>query len=204
MKKTKFYVVWVGRKPGIYATWDECEKQVARFVDAKYKAFSTREEAEIAFRQGTMPKDKPTPVRNTAAKQYPKGPGIVVDAACSGVPGPVEWRAVELAGGKEILRSDVYQHGTNNIGEFLAIVDGIRWLMNEKKDWPIYSDSYNGALWVKKKKCNTNLARTRKNEPLFLRIEDAEQFLASHELKVKIKKWETADWGENPADFGRK
>ena len=204
MKKSKFYVVWVGRNPGIYATWDECEKQVAKFVDAKYKAFSTREEAELAYKQGAMPKDNPPRIPTSAKKQYPKGTGIVVDAACSGVPGPVEWRAVELEGGKQVFRSEVYQHGTNNVGEFLAIVDGIRWLIKEKKDWPIFSDSYNGALWVKKKKCNTNLVRTKKNEALFLKIEEAEKFLASHEQKIKIKKWETADWGENPADFGRK
>ncbi len=49
MKKQKFYVVWKGRKRGIFTSWPECEAQVKGFVDAEYKAFDSREEAESAF-----------------------------------------------------------------------------------------------------------------------------------------------------------
>ncbi len=45
----KFYVVWEGRKTGIFTDWDTCKKQVYGFPGAKYKSFSTRAEAEIAF-----------------------------------------------------------------------------------------------------------------------------------------------------------
>ena len=44
-----------------------------------------------------------------------------VDAACSGNPGPMEYRGIDLATGAEIFHFGPV-HGTNNIGEFLAIV----------------------------------------------------------------------------------
>ena len=45
----KYYVVWEGRKPGIYETWEECKAQVHKYSKAKYKSFGTKELAEIAF-----------------------------------------------------------------------------------------------------------------------------------------------------------
>lgn len=41
----KYYAVKVGRVPGIYNTWSECEKQVKGFSGATYKSFTTEEEA---------------------------------------------------------------------------------------------------------------------------------------------------------------
>jgi len=49
MAKQKFYVVWQGRKPGIYTSWKECEAQVSGFENAQYKAFDSMVEAEKAF-----------------------------------------------------------------------------------------------------------------------------------------------------------
>ena len=39
MAKSKYYVVWNGRKPGIYEGWDKCRDQVAGFTGAKFKGF---------------------------------------------------------------------------------------------------------------------------------------------------------------------
>ncbi len=50
MAKQKYYVVWKGRKPGIYTSWTECEAQVKGFAGAEYKSFPNREMAEAAFR----------------------------------------------------------------------------------------------------------------------------------------------------------
>lgn len=41
-----YYAVKVGRNPGVYKTWDECNSQVNGFPKARYKKFSTLEEAE--------------------------------------------------------------------------------------------------------------------------------------------------------------
>ena len=68
----------------------------------------------------------------------------------------------------------------------------------------IYSDSYNAILWVNKRQCKTKLERTPETEPLFQIIQRAERWLQTHTWRNPIVKWETKQWGEVPADFGRK
>jgi ribonuclease HI len=70
--------------------------------------------------------------------------------------------------------------------------------------WPIYSDSRTAIAWVKAKRIRTNLDRTAKNEQLFQLVDRALDWLKSNTWKNSILKWETAYWGEIPADFGRK
>lgn len=127
-----------------------------------------------------------------------------VDAACSGNPGPMEYQAVDLATGAQVFHFGPL-HGTNNIGEFLAIVHALA-LMEKQgiRDKTIYSDSYNAILWVRNRKCKTKLERNEKTEPLYQIIARAEQWLRTHTVRTPIIKWETAKWGEIPADFGRK
>lgn len=69
---------------------------------------------------------------------------------------------------------------------------------------PIYSDSRNAILWVKQRRCKTKLPRTAETEELFTLIERAEKWLHSNSYPNHIIKWETSEWGEIPADFGRK
>jgi ribonuclease HI len=89
------------------------------------------------------------------------------------------------------------------VGEFLAIVEAMKWLGERQKQWPIYSDSENAIGWVKIKHCNTKLARLPSNRRLFEMIADAERLLRTLPSR-KILKWDTRAWGEIPADFGRK
>lgn len=127
-----------------------------------------------------------------------------VDAACSGNPGPMEYQAIDLTTGAQVFHFGPL-HGTNNIGEFLAIVHALA-LMDKQgiKDKVIYSDSYNAILWVKKKQCKTKLERTPETEQLYQIISRAEQWLRTHNITIPVMKWETKAWGEVPADFGRK
>lgn len=127
-----------------------------------------------------------------------------VDAACSGNPGPMEYQCIDLTTGAQIFHYGPV-HGTNNIGEFLAIVHALA-LMDKQgiKDKVIYSDSYNAILWVKKKHCKTKLERNAQTEPLYQIIARAEQWLRAHPVQIPIIKWETKQWGEIPADFGNK
>jgi ribonuclease HI len=127
-----------------------------------------------------------------------------VDAACSGNPGPMEYRAIDLQTGVQVFHFGPI-HGTNNIGEFLAIVHALA-LMDKMgiKDKVIYSDSYNAILWVNKKQCKTKLERNEQTEKLFEIIARAETWLRTHVVRTPIIKWETSKWGEVPADFGRK
>ena len=41
----KVYAVKCGRKPGIYNTWADCQKQVIKYPGAIFKSFKTKEEA---------------------------------------------------------------------------------------------------------------------------------------------------------------
>ena len=127
-----------------------------------------------------------------------------VDAACSGNPGPMEYQAIDLTTGAQVFHFGPL-YGTNNIGEFLAIVHALA-LMDKQgiKDKVIYSDSYNAILWVKKKQCKTKLERTPETEQLYQIITRAEQWLRTHNITIPVMKWETKAWGEVPADFGRK
>lgn len=127
-----------------------------------------------------------------------------VDAACSGNPGPMEYQAIDLATGARVFHFGPMK-GTNNIGEFLAIVHALALMQQQGlHDKTIYSDSYNAILWVNKRKCKTKLERTPETEELFQIILRAERWLNTHVWRNPIIKWETQQWGEVPADFGRK
>jgi len=116
----------------------------------------------------------------------------------------MEYQCVDLMTGARVFHFGPI-HGTNNIGEFLAIVHALA-LMEQKgiTDRVIYSDSYNAILWVKKKQCKTKLVRNAKTEQLYQIIARAETWLKTHAVNTPILKWDTQKWGEVPADFGRK
>ena len=207
MPKPKFYVVWKGRKTGVFTSWAECEKQVKGFAGAEYKAFESLREAETAFKlKYDAYKGKASSLGKwKEAELKPILPSISVDAACNGSPGILEYRGVDTESGKEVFRAGPYPDGTNNVGEFLAIVHALTWLQKHGKELPIYSDSENGISWVYTGVCKTKLKHTAKNAPLFVMIHSAENWLAENELKDDaVLKWDTEEWGENPADFGRK
>lgn len=127
-----------------------------------------------------------------------------VDAGCSGNPGPMEYQGIDLATGERIFHFGPMK-GTNNIGEFLAIVHALALCrQRELYNKTIYSDSYNAILWVKDRKCKTKMERTPETEKLHEIIFRAERWLATNDFRNPIVKWETAKWGEIPADFGRK
>lgn len=205
MAKKKFYVVWNGGNPGIYSSWKECEIQTKGYEGAKYKSFDTREEAEKAYSSSPY---SYIGKKKQASAQKPSSPlyieeSLAVDAACSGNPGPMEYRGVYTRTGKEVFRFGPLT-GTNNIGEFLAIVHGLALLKQKKLSMPVYSDSKTAMSWVKQKKCKTLLARNSQTEELFVLIDRAEKWLRENKYSTRIIKWETKEWGEIPADFGRK
>jgi ribonuclease HI len=180
---------------------------VTGFVDAQYKAFDSREEAEFAFKAGyDHVKGKASSLGKwKVASLKPQLPALCVDAACSGSPGKLEYRGVDLETGKQIFKAGPFAKGTNNVGEFLAIVHALTWLTKQKKSLPVYSDSENAIAWVMTGECKTKLRRTKSNALLFTLIQSAVNWLAENELdEDAILKWNTDLWGENPADFGRK
>lgn len=220
MKKQKFYVVWSGNTPGVYDNWEDCKAQVHGVQGAVYKSFETLEAAHKAFSEepSVYVFRKPATEQNTPKERGVKRPspsinkkndrkgGITwcVDAACSGNPGKMEYRGVEIPSNRLIFHFGP-MYGTNNIGEFLAIVHALALADKQGiEHLRIFSDSRNAINWVKQKQCKTKLARTKKSEPLYNLIERAENWLQTHAFSYPVLKWETEEWGEIPADFGRK
>lgn len=211
-KKKKYYVVWEGKEPGIYESWRDAQAQIKNWPGARYKAFPSRAEAEAAlsghFSHHIDLQGKSKPQRTApdpeAFRDEIIWDSIAVDAACSGNPGEMEYQGVDPRTGTRIFHMK-FPLGTNNIGEFLAIVHALALLEKEgRHDTPVYTDSRIALGWVKKGKARTTLPRDRRTEKLYQLIERAEQWLATHDYKNPILKWDTERWGEIPADFGRK
>lgn len=230
MAKQKFYVVWTGRVPGVYDNWSDAEEQILNFPGAKYKSFASAAEAAKAFRGGDDESDPadlgtiliaaadrravaPSPPSTLhpplSAPTYRSNPDIdqtawAVDASCQGNPGIMEYRGVDLATGKELFKVGPFQDGTNNIGEFLAIVHALA-EMHRRNEWHnIYSDSKTAQAWIRNRQVKTQLKQTDRNKKLFELLGRGLVWVRSHSWPVKIMKWQTELWGEIPADFGRK
>ena len=205
MPRQKYYVVWKGRRTGIFKSWSECEAQIKGYTGAQFKAFESRAEAERAFgRAYAEHEGRPaSSQRWLFAIEKPVLPSVAVDAACSGSPGPLEYQGVVTETGKRLFKQGPFADGTNNVGEFLAIVEAMKWLDEHQHAWPVYSDSANAIAWIKAKKCNTRLTHLPSNRKLFEMIAEAEKWLRFL-TRRKVLKWDTKAWGEIPADFGRK
>ena len=209
----KFYVVWEGRNPGVYDSWPEAQDQIEGFPGARYKSYSSQEEAIEAFRGNpneqlgvfrAIAQHKNTVVNYDAFPQIRQN-AIAVDGACSGNPGMMEYRGVYVATGDEVFHFGPAPGGTNNIAEFLAIVHALAWLDKQnRRDIPVYSDSVSGMAWVRNRLARTTIQRTPTTAPLFDLIQRAQNWLNAHPQHNVVMKWNTAEWGEIPADFGRK
>ena len=223
-KKQKYYVVWQGKKPGIYSDWDECKEQVVGVQGAQYKGFDSMAEAEAAIKlpysslvrvesgERRVESGKPSALvidenGMTAVKPGTANPPVLdalaVDAACSGNPGVMEYQGIYIP-----TRTRVFHYraekGTNNIGEFLAIVHGLSYLKKHRLNQIIYSDSVNAISWVRQKVCKSKLVEDASTAELWDYIHRAENWLRTNSYTTEIRKWDTDNWGEIPADFGRK
>ncbi|MDE5642965.1 MAG: ribonuclease H family protein [Muribaculaceae bacterium] len=211
--RRKFYVVWHGLSPGIYDSWDECKAQITGVPGARYKSFSSVEEATEAYRgdpQQYMGLYKAMAERKPQIVNYSAFPEIrldawAVDGACAKNPGPMEYRCVEVGSGIEIFHMGPLEGGTNNIAEYIALIHAISLLeRNGDLRRPIYSDSRTALSWLRNGHSRTKLQPTAENSRVFQLLQRADAWLATHRIHNPIIKWETEKWGEIPADFGRK
>ena len=209
-KKNKFYVVWKGKRPGIYDTWEDCKAAISGVKGAEYKSFPTFELAKKAYDgnyrdyKGKKKGESELSPLELLKIGHPNFHSIAVDAASSGNPGVMEYQGVDTKTKKKLFKQGPFEQGTNNIGEFLAIVHGLAFLKERNSDRIIYTDSRTAMSWVRKKKCNTKLTENQKNKALFDLIKRAEKWLKTNQYQTPVVKWETKAWGEIPADFGRK
>ncbi|NJX13897.1 viroplasmin family protein [Tamlana crocina] len=210
-KKKKYYTVWKGHKTGVFDNWNDCKAQITNFDGAQYKSFPTFDAAKAALKGNYFDyvgKNKSFKSELSAEQLkkigQPNYNSISVDAASSGNPGKMEYRGVDTKTQKQLFIQGPFEEGTNNIGEFLAIVHGLALLKKNNSNRIIYTDSRTAISWVKKKTCNTKLERNAKNKVLFELVDRAVDWLKNNSYSTVIVKWETKAWGEIPADFGRK
>ena len=224
-QKQRYYAVWQGKQPGVYSDWEGCKEQVLGVQGAQYKAFDTLAEAEQALRLPYSSVVATAPQRGsgstgqqpgalyvdenglTAVREGLENPPVLdalaVDAACSGNPGVMEYQGIYIP-----TRTRVFHYraekGTNNIGEFLAIVHGLSYLKKHHLNQIIYTDSRTALGWVKQKACKSKLPEDASTAELWDYIHRAENWLRANSYTTEIRKWDTDSWGEIPADFGRK
>ncbi|GKU78041.1 ribonuclease H [Paenibacillus sp. L3-i20] len=232
MAKSKYYVVWVGRKPGVYTVWSECQEQVNKFEGAKFKSYESKEEAESAYRSGwqtqwgqggsksqsekqsmTSSKKKSADVKGivrqkadsllSASTDEIDYDSISVDVGTSGNPGPTEYKGVDTQTG-DVLFTFGPVMGTNNLGEFLAIVHALMYLQKLGSSKTVYSDSMTAMKWVRQKKVASTLVRNESTKAIWLATDRAVEWLQTNNYKSNIVKWKTDEWGEIKADYGRK
>lgn len=216
MAKQKFYVVWVGRKPGVYTSWTECQEQINKFDDAKFKSYETKSAADEAYKagwkknwgQGKQPSGSgSSPARKASESQSTEEidyNSISVDVGTSGNPGPVEYKGVDTQTGEVLFAKGPIKRGTNNLGEFLAIVHGLAYLQKLGSNKTVYSDSVNAIKWVKQRAVSSTLARDASTQEIWDLVDRAVHWLKTNKYNNKVTKWQTKQWGEIKADYGRK
>lgn len=210
----KFYVVWEGRAPGVYDSWEECEAQVSGYPGARYKGFTSQDDAVAAFRNADMASNlevfrligshKPDIINYSAFPDI-RLDAIAVDGACAKNPGPMEYRGVMVATGEEVFHIGPLAGGTNNIGEYVALIHAAS-LLARRGDFvtPIYTDSRTALAWLRRGRSNTTVKPTADNARVIEILRRADAWLASNRIINPVLKWNTELWGEIPADFGRK
>ena len=212
MSKKKYYVVWEGKKRGIFTSWNDCKKQIEGFTGARYKSFKTKTLAKKAFNGNYEEYIGKNIHETTLSKEAlakigkPILNSIAVDGACNSK-GDAEYQGVYTDTKTLLFKQGPFKGGSNNLMEFLALVHGLAWLKKNKLDLPIYSDSRTAIGWVWKKTIKTTIKKTKENKEIFDLVDRGIVWLKNNPEMISNKyilKWETKAWGEIPADFGRK
>ena len=191
----KYYAVKVGRKIGIYYNWNDCKEQVDKFPKAVFKSFEDIVDANHFIFGET---------KSTIKTDYDRN-SINCDGAYSSSTEVMEFSIKDTATGKLILTKS-YDGGTNNLAEFLGLVNAMAYLLENKqnKHKIIYTDSKTALAWVKSGKISTSYD-LENNYIIQPDIQEALFFLSLNPLyNFTLKKWDTVNWGEIPSDFGRK
>ena len=206
-------MVWKGFSPGIYDSWEECKLQVTGFPGAEYKSFDSQEAATKAYRGDyneqiqllrSIAMNRRETVNYEAIPDIIKD-SIAVDGACSGNPGPMEYRGVDVMTGAEIFHVGPLADGTNNVAEYLALIHVLAFLKKTNNtETVVYSDSRTALSWLRNRGHKSKLARTKNNDKIFDMLARADKWIQSNVSYNRVIKWDTEKWGEIPADFDRK
>jgi ribonuclease HI len=126
----KFYVVWAGRKTGVFTDWSTTQQSVDKFPGARFKSFASRGEAEQAYRSGKPAPVGARPVRlkeKVSISPTPRAASLGLEIYCDGACDPNPGRAgsgiaVYRDGTLAQLWYGLYNpNGTNNTAELNAL-----------------------------------------------------------------------------------
>lgn len=142
MAKKAIYIVIRGKKPGLYTAWfgpEGAAEQVQGYAGALYKAFSTKEEAQVWLDQVGQPdflKEQMRPHRpdkRSPPRPAPENPKnnltevtLYTDGAALKNPGPGGYGVVLIHNQTEKELSAGYRLTTNNRMELLACIQGLK------------------------------------------------------------------------------
>lgn len=125
--------------------------------------------------------------------------GIATDAAHSTKRSLTEYQGIEIETGKRLFYRSLGNQ-TVNIGEFLAVVDAAKYIIeNDCQPRIIYTDSVTAITWFQ----NKHTSSKKRNKEL----QKAEIFLKAFSAdidSITVIHWKNDLWGETPADFGNK
>lgn len=125
--------------------------------------------------------------------------GIAVDAAHSVKNKKTEYRGVDLKTGEILFYKDLGNQ-TVNIGEFLAIVEAVKYIIDHDfQPKVIFSDSTTAISWFKNKRTASG-----KRNPRLMKAEIYLRAIAYWIEEIEVIHWNNREWGEISADFGNK
>jgi viroplasmin and RNaseH domain-containing protein len=149
--KVKYYAVRLGREPGVYKTWAECQAQVHGYPGAAFKAFPTEQEA-ADFVAGRVPGREP---EETLPAPAGSGWDIYVDGTFREKDNIYGWAFVVYRDG-EIVHTDCGAGENeaaaairNVAGELAATMRAVKWACdNSAKPVTIHHDYVGIAAWA--------------------------------------------------------
>lgn len=125
--------------------------------------------------------------------------GIATDAAHSTKRSITEYQGINIETGERLFYRNLGNQ-TVNIGEFLAVIEAVKYIIeNDFQPRIIYTDSKTAMAWHR----NKSTASNKRNKEL----QKAEVFLKAFAADVdtiEVLHWDNKNWGETPADFGNK
>ena len=125
--------------------------------------------------------------------------GITTDGAHSTKNRVTRFRAVDISTGEELFVKHLGNQ-TINIGEFLAVVEALRYILeNDYYPRVIFTDSATAIAWFKQKR-----TASKKRNTALLKAEVFLKAFAVEIATIELHHWDNREWGEIPADFGEK
>jgi len=119
--------------------------------------------------------------------------------------GPSEYRCIDIKT-KEIIFSTKIGFASNNMAEFLALMQALILSDSLKVSTTIFIDSWIAIAWFKNKRCYSRITLDDRTRDVYELIAECIDWLKKnkHRKLNTVILWQTRQWGQIPADYNRK